>query len=91
MYAACDKAQFKQQPISTFIEYVENLQEKHGLVILNSTSTDLYVNRQFVERIGEPISESENNFAIHDQFGNQIFSGTAYECIHYVDEFLMVE
>lgn len=91
MYATCDKADFKQQPKAMFIEYVENLQEKHGLVIVNPTSTDLYVNRQFIERMDKTIGESKDNFAVHDHFGNQIYNGTAFECIHYVDEFLMVE
>lgn len=91
MYAACKKAEFRQQPKDMLIDYVENLKEKHGLVIINPTSTDLYVNRQFITRIDQTITESKDNFAVHDHFGNEIYNGTAFECIHYVDEFLMVE
>ena len=91
MYAACEREEFRQQPKSMFIEYVENLQEKNGLVIVNPASTDLYVNRQFIKRIDQTIGESKDNYAVHDQFGNEIYNGTAFECIHYVDEFLTVE
>lgn len=91
MYAACEKADFHQQPKQLFIDYLENLQEKQGLVVVNPVSTDLYANRQFIKRFDQSIQESKENFAVHDHFGNELYNGTAYECVHYIAEFISVD
>lgn len=90
MYSECQREYFIKNSKKLFIQFLENMEEKQGLVVANPATTDLYINRQFIVLENGTVTESKDVFAVHDQFGNELFTGPAFEVIHYVDEFLLV-